>query len=264
MGPDEPYQGGVPGVDIDLADPDTTGQVMQFRVVPPAGADTSTPPSRLVLPAIARLGEATDARRVSLNEAESATVRASADADGNVVLDCMSGEPSGRSRPTWGPSTRTARASRSVGTNRSPRPLPWAPSSCGTSAARRRRTPHPHPRDHLRGRRTPTDRGRRQATPGGAGRLGARTRSSPTQRGDPSQSALRPPRAVRVALPHPRAPRTTGVVRSIPNRTLIGRDGAMWATDRPRFAGRRCSAFAPTRRRMALRRRRRPPPRPHR
>ena len=95
LGPDEPFGGGAPGVDFEPANPETTGQVMRFRVVPARSADTSTPPSRLVLPAIARLGEATDARRVSLNEAESATVRASTDVDGNIVLDCMSGEPFG-------------------------------------------------------------------------------------------------------------------------------------------------------------------------
>ncbi len=38
VGPDEPFGGGVPGVDFDPADPDSTGQVMQFRVVPAVGA----------------------------------------------------------------------------------------------------------------------------------------------------------------------------------------------------------------------------------
>ena len=32
LGPDEPFGGGEPGVDFDPADPDTTGQVMLFRV----------------------------------------------------------------------------------------------------------------------------------------------------------------------------------------------------------------------------------------
>ena len=34
VGPDEPFGGGVPDVDFPAADPGTTGQVMQFRVVP--------------------------------------------------------------------------------------------------------------------------------------------------------------------------------------------------------------------------------------
>ena len=33
VGPDEPFGGGVPGVDFPVADPETTGQIMQFRVV---------------------------------------------------------------------------------------------------------------------------------------------------------------------------------------------------------------------------------------
>ena len=33
VGPDEPFGGGVPGVDFAAADPGTTGQVMKFKVV---------------------------------------------------------------------------------------------------------------------------------------------------------------------------------------------------------------------------------------
>ena len=33
VGPDEPFGGGAPDVDFPVADPDTTGQIMQFRVV---------------------------------------------------------------------------------------------------------------------------------------------------------------------------------------------------------------------------------------
>jgi bilirubin oxidase len=42
IGPDDPFGGGTPGIDFDPADPDTTGQVMQFRVVPRRGSDRST------------------------------------------------------------------------------------------------------------------------------------------------------------------------------------------------------------------------------
>jgi FtsP/CotA-like multicopper oxidase with cupredoxin domain len=52
VGPDEPFGGGVPGVDFDQADPAATGQVLQFRVVPAATADPSTPPAFLQLPAL--------------------------------------------------------------------------------------------------------------------------------------------------------------------------------------------------------------------
>lgn len=50
LGPDEPFGGGVPGVDFSVADPDTTGQVMQFRLVAAEGKDHSKPPSQLNLP----------------------------------------------------------------------------------------------------------------------------------------------------------------------------------------------------------------------
>jgi FtsP/CotA-like multicopper oxidase with cupredoxin domain len=55
VGPDEPFGGGVPGVDFPVADPASTGQVLQFRVVPAVAADPTTPPQFLVLPAITRL-----------------------------------------------------------------------------------------------------------------------------------------------------------------------------------------------------------------
>src|SRR5829696_7585438 len=93
VAPDEPFGGGVPGVDFEPADPDTTGQVMRFRVSAATSVDTSTPPSQLALPAVAPLGAATSTRQVSLNEQESATVRVSTDENGNVVLDCAHGEP---------------------------------------------------------------------------------------------------------------------------------------------------------------------------
>jgi FtsP/CotA-like multicopper oxidase with cupredoxin domain len=92
IGPDEPFGGGEPPGDFDAADPTTTGQVMQFRVVPATSTDTSTPPDQLVLPAPPPLPAATRTRRVSLNEEDSRTVRVSTDENGNVVLDCAKGE----------------------------------------------------------------------------------------------------------------------------------------------------------------------------
>jgi FtsP/CotA-like multicopper oxidase with cupredoxin domain len=94
LGPDEPFGGGEPPGDFDQADPDTTGQVMQFRVVPATSADTSTPPSQLVLPAIAPLPAAANTRQVSLNEEDSETVLVSESGE-NIVLDCENGEPFG-------------------------------------------------------------------------------------------------------------------------------------------------------------------------
>ena len=72
LGPDEPFGGGEPFVDedgdFDPADPETTGQVMQFRVVPRTGPDHSTPPERLVLPVAPALPEATVTRKLALIE----------------------------------------------------------------------------------------------------------------------------------------------------------------------------------------------------
>jgi FtsP/CotA-like multicopper oxidase with cupredoxin domain len=68
IGPDAPFAGGVPGVDFEAADPGTTGQIMQFRVVRRVGADTSTPPQFLQLPAVTPLPPATVTRPLALLE----------------------------------------------------------------------------------------------------------------------------------------------------------------------------------------------------
>ena len=80
IGPDEPFGGGEPPGDFDSADPDTTGQVMQFRVVPAVAADPTTPPQFLVLPALTRLTGGT-ARPLALIEKAGVGF----DADGNEV-----------------------------------------------------------------------------------------------------------------------------------------------------------------------------------
>jgi spore coat protein A, manganese oxidase len=71
VGPDEPFGGGEPGVDFTSADPNTTGQVMQFRIVQRTSADNSTPPAQLGLPRITNLGAPSVTRLVSLNEIDS-------------------------------------------------------------------------------------------------------------------------------------------------------------------------------------------------
>lgn len=68
VGPDEPFGGGVPGVDYDPADPHGTGQVMQFRVFPARGPDPTTPPAFLELPALAPLPEPVRTRPLLLAE----------------------------------------------------------------------------------------------------------------------------------------------------------------------------------------------------
>ncbi len=90
LGPDEPFGGGIPGLDFAPADPDSTGQVMQFRVKAATSPDTSILPTSL--PAAQLPGPANFTRQVSLNEEESASVRVSEDGFGNIVLDCINGE----------------------------------------------------------------------------------------------------------------------------------------------------------------------------
>jgi spore coat protein A len=68
VGPDEPFGGGMPGDDFEVADPGTTGQILQFRVVPALDADDSTPPQFLRLPAITALPAATVTRQLALIE----------------------------------------------------------------------------------------------------------------------------------------------------------------------------------------------------
>ena len=68
VGPDEPFGGGVPGEDFPISDEETTGQVLEFSVVPALAADTSTPPRFLQLPAIVALPAETVTRRLALIE----------------------------------------------------------------------------------------------------------------------------------------------------------------------------------------------------
>jgi len=68
VGPDEPFGGGIPGEDFEVADPDSTGQVMQFRVVPAIAPDPSTPPPFLALPPITPLPLETVTRPLALIE----------------------------------------------------------------------------------------------------------------------------------------------------------------------------------------------------
>jgi len=68
VGPDEPFGGGVPGSDFDVADPNTTGQIMEFRVVDAVAPDPTTPPMYLQLPAITPLPPETFTRRLALIE----------------------------------------------------------------------------------------------------------------------------------------------------------------------------------------------------
>jgi spore coat protein A len=99
IGPDEPFGGGEPPGDFDSADPQTTGQIMQFRVVPAVAPDPTTPPMFLVLPAIAPLPSPATTRPVALAEQASQywdgpaeAMLGIVDADGNTEAR-MWGDP---------------------------------------------------------------------------------------------------------------------------------------------------------------------------
>jgi FtsP/CotA-like multicopper oxidase with cupredoxin domain len=95
VGPDEPFGGGVPGVDFESADPDSTGQVLQFRVVPAVAADPTTPPQFLVLPAMTRLTGGTT-RRLALLERASEFFE---DSPVEALLGTVDGDPSSAPAP---------------------------------------------------------------------------------------------------------------------------------------------------------------------
>ena len=112
VGPDEPFGGGEPPDDFDQADPDTTGQVMQFRVVPAVAPDPTTPPPFLVLPAIAPLPAPATTRPLALLEEASlywdgpAEARLGiVDADGNGLpkmwADAVSENPDSGHTEVW-------------------------------------------------------------------------------------------------------------------------------------------------------------------
>jgi len=92
VGPDEPFGGGVPGVEFDPSDPASTGQVMEFRVGPAVAPDPTTPPQFLVLPAIAPLPAETNTRPLALiemmsnvHDGPSEAVLGNVDGNGNAV-----------------------------------------------------------------------------------------------------------------------------------------------------------------------------------
>jgi len=90
LGPDEPFGGGVPGVDFPVADPASTGQIMQFNVVLALAPDPTTPPMFLTLPAIAPLPPETVTRPLALIEEMSMYFD---DAPAEALLGIIAGDP---------------------------------------------------------------------------------------------------------------------------------------------------------------------------
>jgi FtsP/CotA-like multicopper oxidase with cupredoxin domain len=90
VGPDEPFGGGIPGIDFDSADPAGTGQVMEFRVVPSVAPDPTTPPQFLVLPPIDPLPAETNTRHLALVEKASEFFE---DSPAEAGLGTVDGDP---------------------------------------------------------------------------------------------------------------------------------------------------------------------------
>lgn len=88
VGPDEPYPDR--DGDFESADPDTTGQILQFRVVPAMDPDPTTPPQFLVLPPITPLAPATVTRPLALLEETSEFFE---DAPSEALLGTVNGDP---------------------------------------------------------------------------------------------------------------------------------------------------------------------------
>jgi len=110
LGPDEPFGGGEPDLEFEPSDPATTGQVMQFRVVPSQGTDPSIAPADLRLPELTPLGKPVKSRDLSLNEMMSMSVTATETAQGDVIFD-PAGEPFGPQEAllgTFDPATKVA------------------------------------------------------------------------------------------------------------------------------------------------------------
>ena len=137
VGPDEPFGGGEPDEDFDTADPDSTGQIMQFRVVPAVAADPTTPPQFLVLPTITRLTGGTTRPLALLEKASDVHRRARRGAAGHRRRNGDRGR-----EEVDGPGHREPRGRRHRG--------------LGVLQRDRRRPPDAHPRGRLPGRQPPS------------------------------------------------------------------------------------------------------------
>ncbi|HZV46972.1 MAG TPA: multicopper oxidase [Thermodesulfovibrionales bacterium] len=98
LGPDEPFKGfnsdgtlsDGEGSTLDPADPASTGQIMQFQVVPAVALDPTTPPQFLQLPVITPLPPETVTRPLALIEELSAFFD---DAPAEALLGTVAGDP---------------------------------------------------------------------------------------------------------------------------------------------------------------------------
>ncbi|HSB84820.1 MAG TPA: multicopper oxidase [Ilumatobacteraceae bacterium] len=90
LGPDEPFGGGEPGEEFESADPETTGQILQFRVGNRRGVDRSTPARYLRLPSVEPLPAHSVTRPLALIEEMSMFFE---DSPAEAVLGTIVGDP---------------------------------------------------------------------------------------------------------------------------------------------------------------------------
>ena len=121
VGPDEPFGGGIPGVDFEPADPDTTGQVMRFTVIASKAPDPSTSPDKLVFPAIAPLGPPTSTSAALPQRAGVSDGAGERPRTARSSSIARTASPSGPPRRNWERSSPTAPAYLLAGTTRSRR-----------------------------------------------------------------------------------------------------------------------------------------------
>ena len=88
--PGQPFGGGEPESGFEPSDPETTGQIMEFRVVRRAGSDRTTPVEFLQVPTITPLGDPDTTRRLALVEEMSALFD---DAPAAALLGTVEGNP---------------------------------------------------------------------------------------------------------------------------------------------------------------------------
>jgi spore coat protein A len=111
VGPDEPFSGTPVDPEI-ISDPETTGQILQFRVVPALAPDPSTPPQFLQLPPITPLPAITRTRKLALMEEMSmdwdgpaAAMLGIVDANGNPThmmwMDAVTEDPAVGDTEVW-------------------------------------------------------------------------------------------------------------------------------------------------------------------
>jgi FtsP/CotA-like multicopper oxidase with cupredoxin domain len=116
VGPDEPFGGGIPNVDFEASDPNGTGQVIEFRIVPSVATDPTTPPQFLALPPITPLPAESVTRPLALLEQGEVlpeigfdgpieAILGTVDGDGNAVpkvwADEVSENPAVGSTEVW-------------------------------------------------------------------------------------------------------------------------------------------------------------------